>query len=87
MVLGWDMGVIHNFFTPCMEIRSSLWTIYPCSQSKIFKEGGSMESQEKYVTRLVYVQAKLNGKSMVVMVDSGTNHHFIREDIMKILRL
>jgi hypothetical protein len=54
---------------------------------KIFKEGGSMESQEKYVTRLVYVQAKLNGKSMVVMVDSGTNHHFIREDTMKILRL
>ena len=37
--------------------------------------------------RLVYVQAKLNGKSMVVMVDSGANHHFIREDIMQMLRL
>jgi len=47
-----------------------------------------MKIQEKYVTiRLVYVQAKLNGKSMVVMVDSGANHHFIREDTMKILRL
>jgi predicted aspartyl protease len=45
-------------------------------------EGESTESQEKDEMKLFYVQAKLNGKSVLAMVDSGVTHNFLREDMV-----
>jgi hypothetical protein len=53
----------------------------------IVMEGESMESQEKDETKLFYVQAKLNGKSVIAMVDSGVTHNFLREDMVQRLGL
>jgi hypothetical protein len=53
----------------------------------VVMEGESMESQEQDETKLFYVQAELNGKSVLAMVDSGVTHNFLREDMVQRLGL
>jgi predicted aspartyl protease len=53
----------------------------------VVMEGESTESQEQDEMKLFYVQAKLNGKSVIAMVDSGATHNFLREDMVQRLGL
>jgi hypothetical protein len=41
-------------------------------------------TQDPDMTRLSYVQAEINGKMTLAMVDSGATHNFMREDIAQV---
>jgi hypothetical protein len=53
----------------------------------VVMEGESVERKEKDDIKICYVKAKLNRNSLLAMVDSGAMYNFLREDMVRRLRL
>jgi hypothetical protein len=72
------LSIVEQEEKPCVGVLQVLGVVL---------EEKSTRSQEKMLQLLFYVSIVLNGISMVVMVDSGVTHNFMKEDVVRELGL
>jgi hypothetical protein len=66
-------NALEKAYNPFVRV---LWVL------RVLMEGESMEIQKQDEMKTFYVQAELNGKSVLAMLESGKTHSFWREDMV-----